>query len=226
MPYLIRDQYPEWERYHVRDIRMEDFGKRLKRERERLGLSQTKFAEACGVGKTAQFNYERGERVPSSTYMHAAAGLGVDIGYVFEAMTGHLYDAHFRSHSVLLSTLVLLLGLDENTQKTLQLQHVDLDLIPSISNPDQHMDSSDVKLGKWLDDVKKWLSSSRNPERCMDIELFTSVLASIEAQARKTGTDLEPERKSRAAVMIYRAAKASGSVDRRMLEDAVKLAAS
>lgn len=60
----------------------EQRGKRLKEERERLGISQADFANACGVGRTAQFNYEIGKRNPSGKYLHAAGELGVDTGYV------------------------------------------------------------------------------------------------------------------------------------------------
>lgn len=205
---------------------MEDFGKRLKQERERLGLSQTKFAEACGVGKTAQFNYERGERTPSSLYMDAAGALGADVYFIFTG-TRAGEDVHYvRAYSWLLSTIEMLLGLEENTFKKLCKERVEL---AEQSNwygdkPPEH--SKSTNFGPWIDSVMKWLSTSTKPDRCIDMDMFARVLASIETQAREVGADMDPEKKARAAVMLYRAAKASGSVDRRMIEDAVKLAAS
>ena len=61
---------------------MDSFGTRLKEERERLGMSQEKFGRTCGVGKTTQYLYERGERHPDSLYLDAAAKLGVDTSYI------------------------------------------------------------------------------------------------------------------------------------------------
>ncbi|MDD5478739.1 helix-turn-helix transcriptional regulator [Rhodoferax sp.] len=61
---------------------MENFGDRLKSERERLGHTQAKFAEACGVGSTAQYNYEKGDRDPAVSYLLAAEKLGVDLQYL------------------------------------------------------------------------------------------------------------------------------------------------
>jgi transcriptional regulator with XRE-family HTH domain len=60
-------------------------GQRIKKERMRLGLSQPKFAEACGVGKNTQINYEKGENSPDLEYLSKASELGVDYIYV---MTG------------------------------------------------------------------------------------------------------------------------------------------
>lgn len=52
-------------------------GERLKSERERLGLSQTALAKACGVGKTTQINYEKNFRSPDANYLRAAQVVGV-----------------------------------------------------------------------------------------------------------------------------------------------------
>jgi len=55
---------------------------RLKEERERLGLSQAEFGAIGGVKKLAQFNYEKGERHPDSTYLAAIAKAGADVLYI------------------------------------------------------------------------------------------------------------------------------------------------
>lgn len=59
-----------------------DIGNRVRAERERIGLSQTDFGVAAGVGRQTQFNYESGKRVPDGDYLAAAARLGVDVQYV------------------------------------------------------------------------------------------------------------------------------------------------
>lgn len=57
-------------------------GGRLKEERERLGMTQTAFRDACGASKTAQFYFETDRQVPGGAYLLAASDAGVDIGYV------------------------------------------------------------------------------------------------------------------------------------------------
>lgn len=61
---------------------MSTFPDRLLEERKRLGLSQTAFAEAAGVQKRSQINYEAGDRLPDVAYLAAAAAAGVDVRYV------------------------------------------------------------------------------------------------------------------------------------------------
>lgn len=74
---------------------MSTVGDRIKEERERLGLSQTDFADLGGVQKRAQINYEKGERSPDAAYLSAVAGHGVDVTYV---LTGVRMDEATRSH--------------------------------------------------------------------------------------------------------------------------------
>ncbi|WP_418648871.1 helix-turn-helix domain-containing protein [Thauera butanivorans] len=57
-------------------------GERLREERERMGLSQEAMGAIGGVKKLAQFNYEKGERAPDSTYLAAIAAAGADVLYV------------------------------------------------------------------------------------------------------------------------------------------------
>jgi transcriptional regulator with XRE-family HTH domain len=59
-----------------------NIGERLRKERERLGLSQLAFGELGGVKKLAQLNYEKGDRYPDAQYLAALARFGVDVQYV------------------------------------------------------------------------------------------------------------------------------------------------
>lgn len=61
---------------------MNSFAERLREERQRVGLNQTDFAEAGGVKRDAQQNYENGSRRPDSSYLEAVAALGVDVTYL------------------------------------------------------------------------------------------------------------------------------------------------
>lgn len=58
---------------------MRNFAARLKQVREAMKLDVEPFAQACGVKKTAQYNYESGERSPNAEYLEKLATLGVDI---------------------------------------------------------------------------------------------------------------------------------------------------
>ena len=60
----------------------ESIGERLRAERLRLGFTQDAFADQVDVGRKTQSNYESGERSPDAQYLAAAAGLGVDVGFV------------------------------------------------------------------------------------------------------------------------------------------------
>lgn len=57
-------------------------GARLKEERERIGLNQTKFGELGGVSKKAQIDYEKEVFSPNARYLEAIAKAGVDVLYV------------------------------------------------------------------------------------------------------------------------------------------------
>lgn len=63
-------------------------GKRLKEERERLGLNQTEFGEIGGAGRKTQFNYETDERIPDANYLERLYKAGVDVGYVITGVRG------------------------------------------------------------------------------------------------------------------------------------------
>jgi transcriptional regulator with XRE-family HTH domain len=63
-------------------IQMSGIGSRLRKERERLGLSQRAFGEIGGVEANAQGKYESGDRAPKADYLAAVAARGVDILFV------------------------------------------------------------------------------------------------------------------------------------------------
>lgn len=71
---------------------MDEIGKRLKEERERLGMTQAGFAAACGVKKTAQFTYESGARSPDARYLVEAGKINVDVRYVLTGVKAGAED--------------------------------------------------------------------------------------------------------------------------------------
>lgn len=73
---------------------MSTVGERLREERDRLGMSQTAFAEAGGVQKRAQINYEKDERSPDARYLIALFGLNVDVMYVLTSQRSNGASTH------------------------------------------------------------------------------------------------------------------------------------
>lgn len=63
-------------------------GIRLKEERQRLALTQQALAEAGGVSKRAQLNYEQGEQLPGAGYLAGVTAAGVDVVYVLSGEHG------------------------------------------------------------------------------------------------------------------------------------------
>ena len=61
-------------------------GARLRAERQRLGLSQSDFAQLATVSRRTQASYEAGDGAPGADYLSALALAGVDVLYV---VTGH-----------------------------------------------------------------------------------------------------------------------------------------
>ena len=68
----------------------ENYGDRLKKFRLSTGLTASKFAEKCGVGKSAQSTYELATRYPDTKYWQKVAELGGDISYL---ITGSVDEA-------------------------------------------------------------------------------------------------------------------------------------
>jgi transcriptional regulator with XRE-family HTH domain len=66
------------------------FPSQLKEERIRLGLTQAKAAELCGVRREAWGQYERGSVVPGAQVLFRFVSHGADAGFIF---TGERLEA-------------------------------------------------------------------------------------------------------------------------------------
>ncbi|MFP3493577.1 helix-turn-helix transcriptional regulator [Pseudomonas sp. SIMBA_059] len=58
------------------------FGSRLKEERQRLRLTQSKLGSIGGVAANAQAHYEKDLRFPKADYLMVIATVGVDPNYL------------------------------------------------------------------------------------------------------------------------------------------------
>lgn len=59
---------------------------RLKSERERLGFSQSAFAELAKVGKTTVINWEKGASAPDAIQLGFLSAAGLDVLYVINGL--------------------------------------------------------------------------------------------------------------------------------------------
>lgn len=197
---------------------MDDIGSRIREERERLGLSQEAFGALAGVKKLAQFNYEKGKRSPTGDYFEQLRQhKGIDVNYIVTGMrTGPEWDDAL-AHRYVLVSMASAIGI----QMT-DLAHVcDLALL----HEKQSRLGEEVNPGEVSEMVYKLVASSTGSTD-IDSGLLSSILKDLEASLEKARSSLPPEKKARAVVMLYRAFKASGKVDMKMIEDAVQLAAS
>lgn len=65
------------------------FGQRLKQERLRLGKSQLEFAQAGGVGRLSQIQYENETTAPTTRYLSKIADIQADLSFLlFGARSG------------------------------------------------------------------------------------------------------------------------------------------
>lgn len=58
------------------------FGQRLGEERARLNKNQIEFAQAGGVGRLSQMQYEKETTSPTTRYLSGIANIGADLGYL------------------------------------------------------------------------------------------------------------------------------------------------
>lgn len=66
---------------------MKTIGERIKEERLRLGMTQEKMADLCGVGRQAQLRYEADDRSPDGYYFEAIAKAGGNLEYILTGRT-------------------------------------------------------------------------------------------------------------------------------------------
>ena len=68
------------------DLRPVEMGKRLRKERKRIGLTQAQLATIAEVSRPTQYLYEKGERHPSLAYLYKIRDAGIDEVYVFSGI--------------------------------------------------------------------------------------------------------------------------------------------
>lgn len=62
--------------------RYSELGRRIKQERETIGLTQRELAERFGIDKSSVYLYERGTRPPPANLLMVLAELGADVYFI------------------------------------------------------------------------------------------------------------------------------------------------
>lgn len=196
---------------------MEGFGKRLKEERERLGMSQVEFATACGVKRTAQYNYEANERHPDIVYLGGAMAAGVDMGYLLTGsrdLAQKLYAAGLIAdrageHLVLEA-----------------LANLDLD---GFTNSISEEETEAARRGDRGPALRKLIAYNRDlralfdARPAIDVKLLEAVVLEIERS--ELAKALPASQRAKVTALAYRAAAKHGAVDRDLIAEAIGLAA-
>jgi transcriptional regulator with XRE-family HTH domain len=219
---------------------MSNIWARIREERERLGLSQEAFGALGGVKKLAQFNYEKGKRSPTGDYFEQLRQHnGIDVNYI---VTGIRTAERKRAVSSLeyqfddlgraFSTA---LGLTEND---LLLACADVHkAIKGLSPDERNFDdtfpeyarqvrSEYVKAAELLLAQSPKLVGQLSSAKDINFALLSKIIEGIEQALAHLRKSISPDKKTTAIVMLYRMGVASDQVDQKMIEDAVKLAAS
>jgi transcriptional regulator with XRE-family HTH domain len=68
---------------------LDEFARRLRTERLRLGLSQAQMATAGGVAKATQIGYEQAARKPDAGYLVGLLNADVDLMFLFTGTPKH-----------------------------------------------------------------------------------------------------------------------------------------
>lgn len=196
---------------------IKNIGGRIKEERERLGMTQEAFAKECGVGRTAQFNYERGERRPTSGYLGELDRIGADSRYVMTGVRGDDDWRYARAYKMMLLSIERLLGLNESL----------LDPIANLwieSERDLAEAKGMVEMEPYHLALLNWLKGGKLLEVCIDQDLLAATMTAFEEGVARTHSDVTPAKKSAAILMLYRSFKAGGAVDSQLVDAAVRLA--
>ncbi|WP_231892058.1 helix-turn-helix transcriptional regulator [Burkholderia sp. MSMB1589WGS] len=192
---------------------------RLREERERLGLSQAKFAAACGIGKTAQYTYEAGERTPDAAYLEAAGRLGVDVWYV---VLGE------RTTSDMIATMALRTVLNHITER-LGLDHQQVELAVKTAEEHERNETgwqrSESDPVATYELVSRIVSDALAKRDELSQTTLQAVLEGVENTLRESGQDISSAKKAAAIALLYRSFVATGKIDTKAISDALTLAA-
>lgn len=190
-------------------------GTRLREERERLRFSREDLAEKAGVHRNTLARYETDKTELGAGFIETMRALRIDVEYVLFGIPNPeaLVDCPY-----------------------VQEQHLDLKYAFTLQRCRDHAAGGRSISSAW---ERRWFEACnecpKNPikhglpiaQTTADIDgpLLLALLEGLETALLGAGLAMVPAKKAQAVVMLYRASKASGKMDQKMIEEAVKLAA-
>lgn len=196
---------------------MSKFSDRLKEERMRLCLSQSAFAQKIGIHRNTQIKYESGERHPDSEYFDLIDKIGVDVLYLWSGVRSEEKEMYDLAAFELCEGVYRALGFNHDEIKEIILKLARIADLEYSAGGACDTDEWKSKLDVFVKNILSGIA--------VDVVLLGSIIEGVEMADVKSNSQLMPAKKAQAVVMLYRAFKASGKVDQKMIEEAVKLAA-
>ncbi len=200
-------------------------GSRLREERERLCLTQALFAGKVGVNRMTQVNYESGKRSPDVVYLAAAYGAGVDVGYVITGKRSAAPDFYRMSTVFLLASIERRTGFAEDVLSFVIEAVADAAAAEWMAGaremPENQGEGEDIAVWLPISDLNSLVAALDENARLLR-DIFAVVHAAL---AFNPSLRLAGGKRLAAVLMLFRAFRTSGEVDREVVENALKLAA-
>lgn len=197
------------------------FATRLRRERERLGLTQQEFAAKIGVSRMSQVNYESGKRYPGEDYFTNLKKIkGLDTFYL--AFGRHEHDTS--------DATIGAMHLFQATASVLDLEHdafeVAWEEMTQCAAKNVPQDTTEFwreieeTAHRYARDVLSHSPMILNEEALLEV---LQRVEEVQTMA-ECPTVLSPQKKARLVLMLYRQHCAAGKLDWNVIFDAISLA--
>jgi len=199
---------------------------RIKSERERIGLSQEAFGAIGGVKKLAQLNYEKGNRSPTWEYFERLRqNKDIDVHYILSGLKDNDEARHLFAEMRVNTLIAMALDLEPGAFG----RAIDEAFRQSEEYRAGNGPSVKAFLPEKIDDSLLTVENSvyatiDSSPRILDLKIIEEVIVRFESSLLESGLNILPEKKAGAVVMLYRAFKASGKIDQKMIEEAIALA--
>jgi transcriptional regulator with XRE-family HTH domain len=189
-------------------------GARLKEERLRVGMSQQDLANHALVHRQTQVNYERSLKPPPPDYLEAVGKIGIDVEYV---VTGYRAADGKQLHQAKNALLVMLL-------RALGYSDVDGHINEAVAvwNDDKPGPGMEGLAGKLVGEGPT-VQAIRDGSDNIDTDLLIEAVAAAEEVLAK-GAGERVAKRVILACELYRLAKQSGAIDRKLAKTLAALA--
>lgn len=185
-----------------------------------MGLSQTAFANLVGVSLSSQRRYEKGDSDPDTAYLASAAKAGVDIAYVLtgEKEGGQRAAMEGYAHVVSLLQEYLDLAKGDVGREFNDAARASYDGTRLFwENPGKNLDASERADDKLRAVIQK------SPMLVLSVGPLADVIEKVEFALEAKGMKLDPRKKARVILSLYREEKRSGkNADFSSVELAIK----